>query len=458
MFFRVENLGPIREAEVDLAKDLIVLTGPNNTGKTYLAWAVYALEKFEFREPLDGVQPLVDAILERPNEQHSFAHLLESDACLRSLADGCAGALDDEFGAPRGRFAETKISLRPGKRPSASGLRRRARGYLGPGRLLYLTVTSPSSLKIGGVERDEAASESTGALEDRDMVRRWLALIASNVIRERRSSWSATVVFPVERLAINTFSKELAGKRTQWADELRFLAEGGDGESMISAVRRRVDLYPRAIRDALYVATQLDALSRRESNFSDLADELEASVLGGAISVGDDDVLEFHPEASPDTKLRIQQTASVVKSLASLVFYLRYQARENHRLIIDEPELNLHPDNQRKVARVLAKLVRRGIRLIISTHSDYLIRELNNLIMLSQDSDAARELAATMSIDPEMTLRPEQLGVYLFGRDGQCKELEVSDTGFEVETIDQEIHSLNQDAQRIYSRLFLEDE
>ena len=41
MKFIVENLGPITKAEVDLSKRLILLTGQNNTGKTYLSNAVY---------------------------------------------------------------------------------------------------------------------------------------------------------------------------------------------------------------------------------------------------------------------------------------------------------------------------------------------------------------------------------------------------------------------------------
>jgi predicted ATPase len=35
MLLRVKNLGPVREAELDLSKPLIVLPGPNNSGKTF---------------------------------------------------------------------------------------------------------------------------------------------------------------------------------------------------------------------------------------------------------------------------------------------------------------------------------------------------------------------------------------------------------------------------------------
>ena len=40
----VENLGPIRRADVAL-RPLTVLIGRNNTGKTYLAQALYAVHK-----------------------------------------------------------------------------------------------------------------------------------------------------------------------------------------------------------------------------------------------------------------------------------------------------------------------------------------------------------------------------------------------------------------------------
>ena len=35
MIFKTENLGIIKQAEVDLDKDLILLCGHNNTGKSY---------------------------------------------------------------------------------------------------------------------------------------------------------------------------------------------------------------------------------------------------------------------------------------------------------------------------------------------------------------------------------------------------------------------------------------
>ncbi len=76
MFFRVQNLGPLRDAEVDLSKDLIVLAGPNNSGKTYVAWSVYGLYR---NRP--GLNVVLDRWAQRfvkpPDQAIDLAKLLE---------------------------------------------------------------------------------------------------------------------------------------------------------------------------------------------------------------------------------------------------------------------------------------------------------------------------------------------------------------------------------------------
>lgn len=80
-------------------------------------------------------------------------------------------------------------------------------------------------------------------------------------------------------------------------------------------------------------------------------------------------------------RLPFHLSSSIVKTMASLVIYLRHIARIGDVLIIDEPEMNFHPDVQVVLARIFAILATRGLRIVVSTHSDYIIRELNNLIM-----------------------------------------------------------------------------
>src|SRR5512139_3840305 len=99
MRFRVENLGPLREAEVDLGKDLIVLTGPNNTGKTYLAWTVYGLHRLgKDKGPALLEDPAFEAFVRSDRQELDLAAARPDwDAILGRIARACASSLPRVF-------------------------------------------------------------------------------------------------------------------------------------------------------------------------------------------------------------------------------------------------------------------------------------------------------------------------------------------------------------------------
>ena len=113
-------------------------------------------------------------------------------------------------------------------------------------------------------------------------------------------------------------------------------------------------------------------------------------------------------------------------------------------IFIDEPEVNCHPDVQILMTRVFAKMINAGLRLVISTHSDYIIREINNLIMLKKTPSSATAMLLEWGYQKEMAIDHKVVGAYLFayGRDNKVKvePIEVSETGFEVSTIDATIN------------------
>jgi ABC-type uncharacterized transport system ATPase subunit len=125
------------------------------------------------------------------------------------------------------------------------------------------------------------------------------------------------------------------------------------------------------------------------------------------------------------------------------------------RIIIDEPELNLHPDNQRIIARFLVRAMNAGVRILISTHSDHLIRELNSLMMLGskRDDKRTKKLMRDYKYKTEDLLDYKKVGAYLFQGDS-CEQLLVEETGFEVTTIDKAINDQNEASDMIYLTLF----
>ncbi|MCL2147619.1 MAG: ATP-binding protein, partial [Synergistaceae bacterium] len=81
--------------------------------------------------------------------------------------------------------------------------------------------------------------------------------------------------------------------------------------------------------------------------------------------------------------------------------------------MIDEPELNLHPANQRRMARLLARLVNAGVKVFITTHSDYILKEFNTLIMLKRDVKAARRVMEEYGYDGNELLDEANIRAYI---------------------------------------------
>ncbi|MFS8067271.1 MAG: AAA family ATPase [Byssovorax sp.] len=461
MIFRIENVGPLREAEVDLGKRLIVLTGPNNTGKTYLAWSVYGLYVSRPKEPSALVERCVGSLLTSTRNVVDLAQLVGQNyqELLSWFARAYTSNIHLCFATERSRFEGSNVILKG--IDSAESIKRLTgeRYLVGLGRfeqhsgVMALNVLHGAS-RLVLVDADKQANISTverlGTLASTELTLLTESLNTSLVNIIHSALFRRCEILPAERIAVNIFAKELALKRSDLVDELVDADLEGQRAVPMDVIRRSTGRYPWPIRDSLRIANDLARLSKKESPFADLATELESAVLGGTIGISSDGELSYVPQSASGQHLGVHLTASVVKSLSSLVFYFRHQARPNDFLIIDEPELNLHPDSQRKLARILAKVVKRGFKLMISTHSDYIIRELNHMIMLSKLSpEAARELG----YDPESSLNPDDVGVYLFN-EHTAKPVTVTETGFSIQTIDDQINALNADAQRLYARIF----
>lgn len=109
-------------------------------------------------------------------------------------------------------------------------------------------------------------------------------------------------------------------------------------------------------------------------------------------------------------KLPLMNSSSMVSEIAPIVLYLRQVVEIGDVLIIEEPEAHLHPAMQVELVRQLAAVVKSGIRIILTTHSEWVLEALANLVHLSDVEDAKR----TGSLEEEPALDREDVGIWLF--------------------------------------------
>ncbi|MDX8393501.1 MAG: AAA family ATPase [Mariprofundales bacterium] len=137
-----------------------------------------------------------------------------------------------------------------------------------------------------------------------------------------------------------------------------------------------------------------------------------ADIIGGNYIISSNDELLFKPKKTK-VRLTIDESSSAVRSLLDIGFYLRHVAKKGDLLMVDEPELNLHPENQRRIARLFSRLIKIDIKVFITTHSDYIVKELNTLIMLNHDRPYLKRIAEDEGYNENELISATNVKVYI---------------------------------------------
>jgi ABC-type multidrug transport system ATPase subunit len=82
--------------------------------------------------------------------------------------------------------------------------------------------------------------------------------------------------------------------------------------------------------------------------------------------------------------------------------------------VIDEPEMNLHPESQVKLLEAFSILVNLGVRVLLTTHSPYIMAHLNNIVNGNhEDQDILENQAQSLYLqDFQAFLKMDQVSAY----------------------------------------------
>lgn len=208
-----------------------------------------------------------------------------------------------------------------------------------------------------------------------------------------------------------------------------------------------------------FIASILELPSER-GQFYDLAEEFSKEIIKGDIIVEYSAKEYNYPEIKykqGNMKIPLHRSSSTVSELAPLFLYLKYIVNRNSVLIIEEPEAHLHPKNQLILANFLVKLVRNGIKVIITTHSDYLIDKFNNFILISKlEQD---KFLKKYNYGKNDFLKEDEVGVYLFDSDDEhggnrITPIEINEDGISEESFTEVMNTLYDETDKIKRNLF----
>jgi predicted ATPase len=455
MEITIKNVGPIKDIKIDISKELIVLTGPNNSGKTYAAYIIYGLLKTKYG--IDNAPNLRDKVTKLITErsvQIDFFQVFKEmvNELSQEIADLTSKELPSIFAVDKSQFKNSEVNI------EFINLDQKEKDYFSRSiqrKAIFRNTRNGFTFSIS-VEKKANTTEATS------LVTREGVESDFNVTNEIQSGmpdimsdffltilfdfiFPQAYFFPAERIALSIFSKELSIQRNNLVDKLLEYKESDNDPNPLDLLKRRLTRYSLPIRDSLEVIEDLANFKKSTTKFADLASEIEKEILSGSIQITKEGEIQFKPNKSKSTRLPLHATATAVKSLAQLVIYLRHLAKPHDFLLFDEPELNLHPNNQIIIARLMVKLVNRGFKVLLSTHSDYIIREINNMIMANEQPEIARSIGYTEDIK----IAKERVGAYYFSnRKPSARALKIDKEGFDVPSIDDTISLLNQNTER----------
>lgn len=154
---------------------------------------------------------------------------------------------------------------------------------------------------------------------------------------------------------------------------------------------------------------------------TDEIDFFNKNLLEGHISVNDQGVFSYQSEHENEL-VPMYVASSMINEMAPLILTLTSE-RRFERLIIDEVETSLHPSKQQELMRFFSRLNRKGLKLILSTHSDTFVSKLNNLYVLSNYivQNQNKEILSKLDLNEDDLMKLEDLSVYEFIDQGNGK-------------------------------------
>ncbi|MFT4923932.1 MAG: putative ATPase [Phenylobacterium sp.] len=478
MIFEFENLGPVKKGRVELG-DLTVICGRNNVGKTYISHSIWGLLNQQ-------VHDLVDVSIEGLSDvDDEITHYMQTKSIMIKLDDikisiklkqhsqqYSEEGLKTTFNTDSDMFNNTQINLNMFKTPNQNGITElclsddEALSRKLVEQLQSLNKFNEKKMFFHSLKNSDGEFIEMNFTDEGVNVFKGANLSPDTLFIELIKMWIKVSIFPntkiitSERTGIALFLPDLDKKASEIT---RKLQRNTASHELAGFVKNEMDAYPTygdpvqdnidRIRAASSQKQQSELIVKNPTISAVLSD-----LIGGTFNSGSDGIAFT---TNDNQAMPLHVVSSSAKSLFLIEHYLKKEAKIGDLLIIDEPELNLHLDNQVRMAHLIALLINSGLKILITTHSDHLLRELNNLIMLSSakiDADKRAELIEQYNIPEQFHLKPERVKAFVVSKqEQQVFDMDISETGMKMELFNQEINQNNRQTKDIYFSLLDSD-
>jgi len=448
MKITLKNVGPIRNGELELGK-LTMVVGGNNTGKTYLTYSIFGVLYYLQRSCDFG--RIIDSLARAVAKDGKGIVTYSGKDFSAAITASALGFSENDFGrvfsSDEGHFPDALLALEfDSITPKTSEVRSRTVRIKDSKFSVEVTPNKTKALweiRVTQITPENPQERISPLFLKRQLNRVLRSILLEDVIPRPFISTS-------ERLGIALFYKDLDSNRNALVEQLQRLATSDRSNSQEidpwDLIQKATSRFALPIHMNIDFVRDLNNVQKNKTTNQsfDLAGYV-TKMMEGVYKVENDQILFSNGRrGTRKLKIPIHLGSSSLRSLADIFFYLRHEASPGDLMMIDEPESHLTPQNQIILARMIGAATNSGINVFVTTHSDYLIREINNLMMLSSVPESKKKtIFKSYGYLPEEELSVESVKAYEC-RDGAIEECHKTAFGIETQILDNAILSLNE--------------
>lgn len=426
MIIKFKNLGPIESGEIDFndLKGINLIIGKNNTGKTYLSNLLYTYFKVRERQNIKMNEVIGIRFKDRLSDSD---YETIKDYFENKYQKEIKDTLPQVFHTSKDTFKDFEIEV-----------------DLSDEILEFKKIDDDTIIYFREMRKTIKLKKSEDKIEylmeDYDENKGKRYIIYNRKIEEEDAKQFIFGYFlhikffqkiykfhsfPAERSGAVLFYKQLLEERS---DVLREL-ELGNSENI-----GKISRYSEPVND--YVKF-LNSISDRSKGLTeaDIYRKLDTElkeILGGEVIIDLEGNIMFR--MNEKKIIDIGMVSSTVKTLTGFYLYLKYLAMERDIIFIDEIELNLHPENQRKIIKLINYLSKQGIKFIISTHSPIITEEIDNMLLFEKVKNKINsEEMKEYGINSEYGLKTSDINVFHL-HNKTVERIKEKNGEFEIET------------------------
>lgn len=247
--------------------------------------------------------------------------------------------------------------------------------------------------------------------------------------------------FPAERSGAILFYNQLLENRNNILRQLEL--------SQDINLLKNISRYSEPVNEYIIRLNKLEEYENKEETeiYRNLVKNINIqNIIEGEIIIKSNQIIYKNEN---NLELNMGLVSSTVKTLAGFFLYLKYQAQKGDIVFIDEIELNLHPENQRKIVKLINYLSKQGIKFIISTHSPIITEEIDNMLLFEKVKNRMNEKEmAKYGINNEYGLKASDINIFHL-HNKTVEKIKENDGEFEIETF----NSVLEETDNLYQTL-----